>query len=441
MTTKLPGPSLLEQIKLTRMLNSEPHKALMGLYEKYGPVGQFGFGKFKYAWTFGAEANEYVLHTNAANFTWKEAFWPLVAIDGDTALVVSDGDDHKRRKAIVLPAFHRKRISSYFDVMIAETDDRLAQWKPGSTIDAYAEMRFAVRRIALRCLFGEAFSDEREQEFVDHLEVPREYVNRNPVRRIDNAWLSPAYRKAMKHRRAMDVMVFNEISRRRASDEIGDDIMGWLIEAQEDGGKLTDQEVRDQVISLIAAAYDTTASTIGWVAVKLAEDADLRHQVRGEVSAATGGAALTLEHLPQLKLATGIVNEILRILPPAVLSVRKATNDFTLHGHTIPGGILVAYSGYVSGLDTNDFPDPHAFKPTRWIEGHPDYHPHHPYAYVPFGGGGRRCIGFAFALQELVVFTARLAALDFTPAYATIPKPEGAVSMAPGGGVPVRLAG
>jgi cytochrome P450 len=439
-TAKLPGPSLFEQVKLTRTLNSEPHRALMELYEKYGPVGQFGFGKFRYAWAFGAEANEHILHTNASNFTWKEAFWPLVAIDGETALVVSDGDDHKRRKAIVLPAFHRKRISSYFDVMVTETYALIARWKPGSTFDVYEQMRLAIRRIVLRCLFGEAFSGAREQEFIDHLEVPREYVNRNPVRRIDNKWLSPAYRKAMAARRKMDTMVFDEISRRRSTGVPGDDIMGWLIEAREDGGRLTDQEVRDQVISLIAAAYDTTSSTIGWIAVKLAEDADLRHAVRAEVTAATDGAPLTIEHLPQLKLTAGVANEVLRVLPPAVISVRKTVNDFTLHGHTVPAGYLVAYSGYVGARNPADFPEPDAFKPTRWIEGHPDHHPHHPYAYVPFGGGGRRCIGFAFALQELAVFTAALSALDFSPAYTTTPKPEGAVSMAPGGGVRVRLA-
>ena len=440
MTTKLPSPSFVEQIKLARALNSEPHRALMELHARYGPVGQFGFGKFRYAWVFGAEANEHVLHTNASNFTWKEAFWPLVAIDGDTALVVSDGEDHKRRKAIVLPAFHRKRISSYFDVMVDETDALINRWQPGTTLDAYDEWRLAIRRIVLRCLFGEAFSGQREQAFVDHLEIPREYVNRNPIRRIDNEWLSPAYRKAMKARRAMDVMVFDEINRRRATGEAGDDIMGWLIEAQDDGARLTDQEVRDQVISLIAAAYDTTASTIGWITAKLAEDDELRREVRAEVTATTSGNRLTIEHLPQLRLTTGIVNEVLRVLPPAVISVRKAVNDFTLHGHTVPGGMLVAYSGYVSGRNPVDFPDPDAFKPTRWIEGHPDHHPHHPYAYVPFGGGGRRCIGFAFALQELVVFTASLAALDFTPAFSATPKPTGAVSMAPGGGVPIKLA-
>ena len=440
MTTRLPGPRLLAQVGMSRALLKDPHRALLDMFNRYGPVGRIGFGKFKYVWLFGAEANEYLLHSHADNFTWKEAFWPLVVIDGDTALVVSDGDDHRRRKAIVLPAFHRKRISGYFDVMVEETDRLVARWLPGSTIDAHAEMRFAIRRIVLRCLFGEAFSGEREQQFVDHLEIPRAYANRSPLRRVDNELLSPAYRKAMQARRVMDKMVFDEIDRRRSCAQIGDDIMGWLMEAQEDGGQLTDQEVRDQVISLIAAAYDTTASTIGWIAVKLAEDPSLRRAVRAEFASVTGGNTPTIDHLPQLKLTAGVVNEVLRLLPPAVISVRQSVDEFTLHGHTIPGKHLVAYSGYVSGQNPTDFPDPTVFKPTRWVEGDPDHHTHHPYAYVPFGGGARRCIGFAFALQELIVFTAALASLDFTPAYATTPKPTGTVSMAPGGGVPITLA-
>jgi cytochrome P450 len=440
MTARLPGPrSVREQIRLARAMQTDPHTALIDFAQKYGPVAKIGFGKYRYVLVFGVEANEYVLQTNPSNFRWKEAFWPLVTIDGDTALVVSDGDDHKRRKAIVLPAFHRRRISSYFDVMHEETTRVIDGWRSGQTINAYDEMRRAVRKIVFRCLFGNAFGN-REQEFIDHLEIPREYVNRTPLQRLDNEWLFPPYRKAMRARRAMDAMVFDEIGRRRAAEEPSEDILAWLIEAQDaDGPGLSDQEVRDQVISLIAAAYDTTSSAIGWIAMRLADDPALRAAVRAEVHEATNGEQLTIEHLPQLRLTAGVVNEVLRVQPPAIVSVRYIVNEFSLLGHTIPGDRLMMYSSYVCHMDPAHFPDPTAFKPARWIEGHADHHPHHPYAYVPFGGGSRRCIGFAFALQEMTVMTALMAGIDFEPAYTQPPKPTGIASMAPGGGVPIRI--
>ncbi len=440
MSSRLPDPrSLFAQLRLARSMQNEPHTALLDFSRTYGPVAQIGYGKYRYVLVFGVEANEYVLQTNPSNFRWKEAFWPLVAIDGETALVVSDGDDHKRRKAIVLPAFHRRRISSYFDVMTQESNLVIERWRVGQTVDAYHEMRLAVRKIVLRCLFGNAFGD-REQEFKDHLEIPLEYVNRTPLQRLDNEWLFPPYRKAMRARRAMDAMVFEEIARRRAASEPGDDVLGWLIEAQDgDGPGLTDQELRDQVISLIAAAYDTTSSAVGWIAMRLADDPTLRAAVRAEVGLVTGGGPLTIDHLPHLRLTAGVVNEVMRVQPPAIVSVRYIVDAFSLHGHTIPGDRLLMYSSYVSHMDPEHFPDPTAFKPTRWIEGHPDHHAHHPYAYVPFGGGSRRCIGFAFALQEMTVMTALMAQINFEPAYATTPRPAGIASMAPVGGVPIRI--
>lgn len=120
--------------------------------------------------------------------------------------------------------------------------------------------------------------------------------------------------------------------------------------------------------------------------------------------------------------------------------MRYIVSPFELLGHTVPNDRLMMYSSFVSHMDAAEFPDPTAFKPTRWIEGHADLHPHHPYAYVPFGGGSQRCLGFAFALQEMTVMTALMSQVDFTPRYTEPPKPVGIASMTPGGGVPIHIA-
>jgi cytochrome P450 len=438
---RLPGPGTIrEQLRVARALQNEPHQALLDLARTYGPVAQIGYGRYTYVLAFGVESNEYVLSTNPTNFRWKEAFWPLVPIDGETALVVSDGADHQRRKAVVLPAFHRRRIAGYLDVMVDQTTITLDGWHSGDTIDAYQTMRETIRRIVLRCLFGDALG-EHDDELTRQLHIALAYVNRTPLQRLDNEWLFPPYRKAMQARRAIDVMVTDEITRRRSAANLGDDILGWLLESQrQDSTPLTDQEVRDQVISIIAAAYDTTASAIGWIAARLAEDPQLRASLRTEHDNAVANAdILSIDHLPALRHAGAVVNEVLRVCPPALVSVRYIANDFELHGHTVPADRLLMYSSYVTHMDPQQFPDPAEFRPTRWLDGHADHHGHHPYAYVPFGGGSRRCLGFAFALQELTVMTSLMAQLDFEPAYSTPPKPAGIASMAPTGGVPIRI--
>ncbi len=438
-SARLPGPrSITDQVRFAQEVVRDPHAALLNFAATYGPVAQVGYRRYRYVMVFGVEANEYVLHGNAANFRWKEAFWPLEPLVGENALIVSDGVDHKRRKDIVLPAFHRRRISTYFDVMTEQTRHVLDTWQTGQSVNAYDGLRLVIRKTVLECLFGNAFGLQ-QAGFVEYLELILNYVNRTPLQRLDNE-LFPPYRKVVRARKQMDAIISREIARRRNSASTSEDILGWLIEAQDsDGPDLNDSEVRDLVIGIIAAAYDTTAAVMGWIAMRLANDPTLKTQIRNEVNSATSGEAMTVDDLPALKLTGGVVNEVLRLHPPAVVSVRNIVSPFPLHGYIVPSGRFLMYSPYVSHMDPEQFPNPSSFMPTRWIEGHADSHPYHSYAYLPFGGGSRRCLGFAFALQQLTVMTAMLASVDFEPGYASNPKPTGIMSMAPQGGVPLRI--
>jgi cytochrome P450 len=442
MTGRLPGPrSRVEALKLGQRLNRDLPGTLETMHQQYGPVVEVGWVRFRFIYLFGVEANEYVLSKHAANFTWHDAFQPLVAVNGETALVVSDGADHKRRRAIVQPAFHMRRIASYLDVMVNETERMLDSWAPGSIVNAYADFRLAIRRIVLRCLFGDVLT-ERDAELAEQLEVALAYVNRSPLRRFDVDLPGTPFRACKRARQAVDDIVFREITRRRSVGTANDDdVLGWLLDAQDNEGPgLSDQEVRDQVVSLVAAGYDTTASAMGWIAAQLAETPALAAAVRSEVDRVTGGERLTIEHLPKLVTAAAVVAETLRLHPPAAFSGRRVVDSFELHGHTIPAESMILFSPHVSHRLVDQFPSPTEFKPGRWIEGHADHSQHHNYAYIPYGGGSRRCLGFAFANQELTVMTALLAQrLIIERAYTDPLKPTGIMSMAPAGGVPVRV--
>jgi cytochrome P450 len=409
------------------------------MVDTYGPVIDFGKGKYHYIYLLSPEANEYILATAPENFTWRDAFWVLVPVNGETALVVSDGEDHKRRRRIVQPAFHMRRISSYLNVMVDETNQVIDQWTVNGTVDAHAELRLAIRRIVLRCLFGDALRD-RDDELAKHLEIALAYVNRPPTQRFD--WNLPGlpYRKAMKARAAADDIVFDEIKRRRTLDDRGDDIISWLIADQEAGDGLSDQEVRDQIVSLIAAGYDTTASAMGWAVAELAGHPNRVDQIRSEMLDASADRALTIEQTTKLTYTNAFIQEVLRLHPPAIWSGRRVVNDFKIHDHTIAGGSMILFSPHVTHHDPRSFPAPDEFRPERWIDGHPDQDHPHSYGYIPFGGGNRRCLGFAFATQELVTMTALLAyrtdldLLDGGPQHHV-----GTMSSAPDGGTRIQI--
>ncbi len=440
MKTKLPGPrSPKAIIGLARRLNADARSTLLEMVDTYGPVIDFGRGRYHYIYLLSPEANEYILSTAPENFTWRDAFWVLVPVNGETALVVSDGEDHKRRRRIVQPAFHMRRIASYLDVMVDETNQVIDQWTIGATIDAHAELRLAIRRIVLRCLFGNALRD-RDDELAAHLEVALAYVNRPPTQRLD--WNLPGlpHHKAMKARAAVDEIVFDEIKRRRALDDRGDDIISWLIADQETGDGLSDQEVRDQIISLIAAGYDTTASAMGWAVAELARQPGRVDKIRAEMIDIGAGRSLTIEQTTKLTYTNAFIQEVLRLHPPAIWSGRRVVNDFETNNRTIPGGSMILFSPHVTHHDQRSFPEPEQFLPGRWIDGHPDQNHPHPYSYIPFGGGNRRCLGFAFATQELVAMTALLAhRTDLELVDSGPQRHVGTMSSAPADGTQVRI--
>ena len=167
----------------------------------------------------------------------------------------------------------------------------------------------------------------------------------------------------------------------------------------------TDQEVRDQVVSLIAAGYDTTSAAIGWTLHAVLTHDAVAERVGAEIAAVVGDDDLDASHLVAMPYLDAVVSESLRLHPPAAFSGRKAVDDVEYAGHTIPAGSLVVYSAYEVQRDPAYWPEPERFAPERWLPGDPLHRELDPYTYVPFGGGYRRCIGFAMATQEIKAAT------------------------------------
>ena len=270
-----PGP--LDQVRLLRGLVRDLGPTLVEMRRRFGPVVEVGTGPFRFVYLFGLEANEHVLGSNAANFEWAPAFRLLEVVDGPTALVMSDGADHKRRRRLVQPAFSMKRIDAHLGVIVEEVDRALDGWTPGRRFRAYDQLRDAVRRIVLRSLFGDLLGD-RADEVGELLEPALRYVQRSPLhalrRRPAASTRTPGPVRGV---RAADAVISAEVERRRAhgidADEHPDVLSALLVGADDE--TLTDAEVLDQVRSLIAAGYDTTSAAAAWVVHALGRHPDV----------------------------------------------------------------------------------------------------------------------------------------------------------------------
>jgi len=361
----------------------------------------------------------------------------LAPVDGETALVVSDGDVHKRRRRLVQPAFHTRRINGYVDLMVEEVDRALDAWTPGRELRAYDELRKSVRRIVVRALFGEDLR-ERADEIGDVLEPALQFVDQsllNQQLKLDLP--GTPWRKCKTARAKTDAIVDTEVARRRTTDEpgAGDDILAMLLSTVDEDGSpgLTDAEIRDQVVSLIAAGYHTTSGALGWCVRALLHEPDVWDKARAEVDEVVGDATLTIDALQSLRYLDGVVHESLRLWPPGFISGRKCHDDIAFAGHTIAAESMVMYSPWVTQRLPELWPDPEAFTPERWATDPL------PYSFVPFGGGYRRCIGFAFATLELKATLARILQRTELKLLSSDDRPVGVAGLRPKSGVPVRV--
>ena len=407
------------------------------LHRRFGPVVDFGYRSSRMVLVFGAEANEHVISTAADCFEWGEAMQALVAVDGPTALVVSDGDDHKRRRRLVQPAFSIKRVDAHLGLVVAEVDRALARWRPGVELDAAASLREAIRRIVVRALFGEELGAEADR-FGELLEPGLRYVQRMPQQRFEHDLRINPYARVHRSNRAADALVLAEVARRRAAgidEDAHPDTLTALL-AGVDGETLTDAELLDQVRSLMAAGFDTTSGAAAWLVLELGRNPEALAAMRAEVDAVLGDRPPTIDDLRAMPLTLGAVQEVLRLWPPGPAAPRRSIAPSELHGMTIPAGRMVLYSAYVTGRLPELWPDPERFDPSRWAPGAPEPKP---YSFVPFGGGYRRCIGFALATLELQVMAVRLAQQVEWRNRTTKVKPTGIATLTPKGGVPIEV--
>jgi cytochrome P450 len=433
----LPPGSKLPSIARTERMRRDPLAVLLPAYEEHGPIFAIRIFHAIQVFMLGPEANRFILVTDRDKFRWRDgSLGDLIPLIGD-GLLTTDGEYHDRAREIMVPVFHRERIAATASVMSEEAERAMDGWRAGDRIDLYDWTRHVTMRVAMRALFG-LDPDRAGVDVAATFERGLSFYEREYFLQVVRGPGSP-FARLRRVRHTLDRIILSEIARRRAG-EAGEDILGLLIEAQDAAGtRFTDEQVRDQVLTLLFAGHDTTTSTVAFLFYELARHPDWAEQLATERDTVVGDgaadAAQLFGELPQLGMA---VDETLRLYPPAWIGPRRAAQDFEFGGYPVPAGLPVSYSSWASHRLPDVFQDPHSFRPERFA---PEERAKLPKgAYVPFGGGPRICIGMRFGELEMRAIAAavlRRFRLELEPGWRM--RVRQMPTLSPRGGLPMRI--
>ncbi len=325
-------------------------------------------------------------------------------------LLTSEGDFWRQQRKLAQPAFHRDRIAGYADLMVGFTDRLLAEWSDGQARDLQADLMRLTLEIVTKALFGaELGGDAAEvREAMETLMHSFLATTSSPV--IVPRWIpTPNNLRVKAAIRRLDRVLFRIITRRREENQDRGDLLSMLLAARDDesGRGMTDRQLRDECMTLFLAGHETTASTLAWAWSLLAQHLEAEARLHEEVDAVLGERLPTLADLPKLAFADHLITETLRLYPPGWMLGRESIAPFELGGYRFGKGVTVFMTTYVIHRDPRWYDDPEAFRPERWADGLLQRIPR--YAYFPFGGGPRICIGNNFALMEATLVLATIA--------------------------------
>lgn len=381
--------------------------------QRYGPIASFKIlGRRLHLVTGPALVRE-VLVVQQHRFTRANGAVILRDLLGESMLTV-DEPRHREQRRIVAPAFHAARIAAYATAMIDETRRAIAGWNDGDAIDVSAAMTRLALAIVGRALFGADLGGSAGALEASLAGAMRTVSWLGPILEAVPPWANdlrlrlplPPNGELARARQAMAAVVERLIALRRESRAAGDDLLSLLLAARDAGGApLAPQAIADELVTVLLAGHETTANALGWAWYLLARHPEIEARLAAE-AAALGGSDehITAADLPRLPQAARVFAEALRLYPPASAFGRRALEACSLGGYAVAAGDGVMLSPYVSGRDPRTFAAPLAFDPDRWAGPPPP-----PFAFFPFGGGSRLCIGEAFARMEGTLVLATIA--------------------------------
>jgi cytochrome P450 len=387
-----------------------PLPFFQNLAAQYGDISYFRLGPQEAFFLNHPDYVKDVLVTNHQRFHKGLALQRAKRLLGE-GLLTSEDDFHRRQKRLAQPAFHRARVASYASVMTDYASQIRAHWQDGDTIDMSEEMMRLPLGIVGKTLFdADVVSDAREvgeamtvvMDLFNTITIPFfELLQKLPLpqlRRFDTAKVK------------LDAIIFRLIDERRRSAEDRGDLLSMLLLAQDtegDGTAMTDEQLRDELMTIFLAGHETTANALTWTWYLLSQNPAAEVRLHEEIDRVLCGRLPEFDDVAQLKYTEMVLAESMRLYPPAWALGRMAMEDFEIGGYLVPKKSLVLMSQYVMHRDPRYFKDPLRFDPERWTPQARESRPQ--FSYFPFGGGPRRCIGEGFAWMEGILLLATLA--------------------------------
>ena len=405
-----PGPT--RRIPLAGLLayRRGPLPFFENLARQYGDISYFKLGPQEAFFLNHPDLIKDVLVTNSQNFMKGLALQRAKRLLG-TGLLTSEGEFHRRQRRLAQPAFHKSRVATYAAVMTDYAAQLRERWRDDETLDIAEEMMGLTLAIVGKTLFdADVVSDSKDvgdamnvaMDLFNTITVPFfNLLQKLPlpqVRRFDNA------------RAKLDAIIYRLIEERRASGRDRGDLLSMLLLAQDeegDGGGMTDEQLRDEAMTIFLAGHETTANALTWTWYLLSQNPEAEARLHHELDEVLGSRLPEFVDVTRLQYTEKVLAESMRLYPPAWAIGRMSLVDSEIGGYFVPKGSLVLMSQYVMHRDQRYFADPLSFDPERWSEHERAKRPQ--FSYFPFGGGPRRCIGESFAWMEGVLLLATLA--------------------------------
>jgi cytochrome P450 len=438
-----PGPRGYPIVGVLPQLRSDPIRVFLDAADRYGDIAHLKAGPYHGFLLSDPADIKHVLQDNARNYH-KSPLYDRLRDSLGNGLLTSEDSFWLRQRRLAQPAFHRQRLAAMADAMVACTEQMLERWEhtasAGTIIDVVEEMMGLTQAIIVRTMFS------------TDLGLTAEIVNRTwPIinRRIGETFWStkletrlplPANRRFWRALRELETVVYQIIADRRQTRRDEPDLLSMFLSARDDetGGGMTDGQLRDEVMTMLLAGHETTSLALSWTYYLLSQHPEIHQGITDEVDRVIGDGPPAFAHVDRLARTRQTLEEALRLYPPAWGFSRLALGDDEIGGYRIPTGSIVFLIPFVVHRRPKLWPDPERFDPGRFAPERESARPR--FAYIPFGGGPRGCIGNQFAMLEAQLIVAAIAQrfrIELLPEQCI--RPEPLITLRPKPGILARV--
>jgi cytochrome P450 len=439
------GPPPVSLWQLLRGARSDPLQRWTQLREQHGDVARYRYGLDDIHFISHPDGARRVLQDNVANYSKQHPTYGMLKRLLGEGLLTSEGSFWLRQRRLAQPAFHRQRIAAMAGQMVAaagETAEAWARQPPGESFSMFEEMSKLTLKIVGDALFGKHLGDRGPR-----VSAAWDFLNKQMVERVNNQRFLPpilptrydaAFRSA---RRTLFGLVDEIVAASRGAQGTSDDLLSMLMSARDEdtGEQMSDAQLRNEVVTMVLAGHETTSVALSWTWGLLDRHPAARAKLDAELTQVLGGRPPAADDFPKLRFARAVIDEAMRLFPPVYILFRRVLADDVVCGYRVRKGGVVVIAPMALHRNPRFWPNAETFDPDRWAdEAEEKRRPR--FAYMPFSGGPRQCIGNSFAVMESVLILSTLAQ-RFKPRAVEgyMLAPEYLVTLRPVGGLPMQL--